>query len=929
MPTRQPTLIIRIICICCGLTLVFSSFVNAQTTSGTISSNETWSDTVRVTGDINIPDGVTLTIEPGTVIFMAAHEDDQGIGYGGGPIDPITWQHEPVDDRSHISFNVHGTLEATGTPDRLIWFTSTATIDDTREPTKHDWDAIGVSGTANLEYCIIEHICGVNIPSSSVNISNCVFRHMLHNVNFNEGSTATFSNNSVYDCGFELNIRNASPIITHNIIRTDMASEFENHTTVEYNVFEIMGAGSAIQDQSTFRYNLFTNCKVRGLLIRSSGVYKYNSFLNNAENVSIDAGQGILDLSENWWSTTDSEKVLAGISNLTDRQFTVDPWLDTPHPDVPLPPPINLSGTPGFDNITLNWSMADYKKIAGYKIHYDTDSEFPYRGQDAISGPSPIDAGTDTIYTISGLVPGQKYYLTVSAYDSSGKEGWTSAEEVQLRTNQTSGTIKGTVKDYLTFHPIENATITTDGGYRGISEAKGKYLIQDIPPGKYALQVEAENYRSASSDTIEVFAGAESKADFKLELNVANNLFDSYSKIPELGIGLGPSVLCIAVDDNGNICFGDFGGGMHIWDGSSWKSINMDDGLAQDVVGSIAFGDSGKTWLAHKDFNYASYYDGNEWHVLKRENGLASNNVWAVAVDHNDVVWFAHAGAGVTSYDGENWTIYNEQSGLSCDGVFHIAVDSLNHKWFATMKGVSRFDGTQWKTFTIDDGLPSDNIGCVYVDKSNNIWAGTVGYGVAKWDRRESQWTTYTTTDGLANDFVSAIVQDDQGNMWFGTVYNGLSKFDGKNWTNYSVTEGLVFHVVDALAIDLQGRLWIGTWQGYSIYPRADEATNVLHAHTGVLPYEFNLAQNYPNPFNSSTVIQFALPASGEMELSLYNLAGQRVATLVKGVREAGTYAVPWDGRDGQGRELASGVYLYRLRAEQRQVETRKLVLLK
>lgn len=72
------------------------------------------------------------------------------------------------------------------------------------------------------------------------------------------------------------------------------------------------------------------------------------------------------------------------------------------------------------------------------------------------------------------------------------------------------------------------------------------------------------------------------------------------------------------------------------------------------------------------------------------------------------------------------------------------------------------------------------------------------------------------------------------------------------------------------------------------------------------------LGQNYPNPFNSSTVIRFALPQRDQVELALYSLAGQKVATLAQGLREAGTYTLRWDGRDDDGRELASGVYLYR-----------------
>ena len=93
-------------------------------------------------------------------------------------------------------------------------------------------------------------------------------------------------------------------------------------------------------------------------------------------------------------------------------------------------------------------------------------------------------------------------------------------------------------------------------------------------------------------------------------------------------------------------------------------------------------------------------------------------------------------------------------------------------------------------------------------------------------------------------------------------------------------------------------------------------------------PGPFALQQNYPNPFKPDTTIPFDLPAATRVELGLYNLAGQRVATLIDGVREAGSYHLRWDGRDDAGRMLASGMYLYRLAAGTR-ILTRKLLLLR
>ena len=111
--------------------------------------------------------------------------------------------------------------------------------------------------------------------------------------------------------------------------------------------------------------------------------------------------------------------------------------------------------------------------------------------------------------------------------------------------------------------------------------------------------------------------------------------------------------------------------------------------------------------------------------------------------------------------------------------------------------------------------------------------------------------------------------------------------------------------------------------------PPPPSITAVLEDHQSTRPQSFTLSQNYPNPFNSSTAIRFALPEAQEVELSIYNLAGQQVTRLVDGMREAGTYTVRWDGRDSAGRELASGVYLYRLEAGGGQAETQKLLLLR
>lgn len=89
------------------------------------------------------------------------------------------------------------------------------------------------------------------------------------------------------------------------------------------------------------------------------------------------------------------------------------------------------------------------------------------------------------------------------------------------------------------------------------------------------------------------------------------------------------------------------------------------------------------------------------------------------------------------------------------------------------------------------------------------------------------------------------------------------------------------------------------------------------------LPSEFELAQNYPNPFNPSTLIEFALPQGSQVQLTVYNVLGQEVQTLVNGYLAAGVHRVAFEAS-----ALPSGIYFYRLTYEGG-VQTRKMTLVK
>ena len=163
------------------------------------------------------------------------------------------------------------------------------------------------------------------------------------------------------------------------------------------------------------------------------------------------------------------------------------------------------------------------------------------------------------------------------------------------------------------------------------------------------------------------------------------------------------------------------------------------------------------------------------------------------------------------------------------------------------------------------------------------------------------------TKDQARIDFVSLTKDGKVGNMF--------SAWDlGKGWS-----------VLDTISVS--DDIWeqFGQWPHDSLNIRTVEIkwnwepVNILQ-HPMLIPKEFSLLQNYPNPFNPVTSIEYQLSITSEVELDVYDLLGKKIITLVSERKPPGTYRIEWNAED-----LASGIYLYRLRAGN-YTETRMMV---
>ena len=133
-------------------------------------------------------------------------------------------------------------------------------------------------------------------------------------------------------------------------------------------------------------------------------------------------------------------------------------------------------------------------------------------------------------------------------------------------------------------------------------------------------------------------------------------------------------------------------------------------------------------------------------------------------------------------------------------------------------------------------------------------------------------------------------------------------------------------------AVGVQVRLFDLTNLHQSVGTTTDETGHFTlslpaAATRSALPQGFALGQNYPNPFNPSTIIPYQIPTAAHVRLAVFNLLGQRIATLVDAERAAGMHTAQWDATDAAGRAVGAGVYIYQLSSDGMKV-SRRMVLI-
>lgn len=368
-------------------------------------------------------------------------------------------------------------------------------------------------------------------------------------------------------------------------------------------------------------------------------------------------------------------------------------------------------------------------------------------------------------------------------------------------------------------------------------------------------------------------------------------------------------------------------------------------------------------WYGKDDGNgeekmgYATSADGKNWTlidpaVLERSSNSSrfdSNDAsqgWVIAENDTFKMWYWGDGPNIGnigyawSTDGVNWT---KVVGPGTDGsVYDRTMDGGTAFALATPTVVKEGD-TYHMWYSRITGLDFAFIGRIaYATSADGInWTNVPGPGT---DGAVIDWGDSNSFDG-ATVLWPAVLKTEAGfTMWYAGATDpqtgGLgyaTSPDGVNWTKIpgNGSKGACFDGGHLPSVIKEGdlyKMWYGIFDG-------SEGDEIHLAFSGTpvsvedvmgsnIPHNFFLEQNYPNPFNPSTTLKYHLPEASYVSITIYNMTGQKIITLVDDVKQPGIYKIEWDGSNHHGQAVATGLYVIRMVARNF-VDSKKIVLLR
>ena len=338
-------------------------------------------------------------------------------------------------------------------------------------------------------------------------------------------------------------------------------------------------------------------------------------------------------------------------------------------------------------------------------------------------------------------------------------------------------------------------------------------------------------------------------------------------------------------------------------DGSVWIATNIltryNDGFIEiftDIGYRIAVGPDNSLW-ALRYGGQLLRYDGDQWETHE-DDTISGKEFASIDVDSNGVVWIGTVVMGqgtLVSFDGNEWKSYAVPDDYY--SLIDAKADLNGNVWVLTYDVLLRFNGSEW--FAVPEaGILRE---CLDVGPNGIVWVGSEYFGVSSFDGQS--WTQYPWG-------AIQLAADKNVGVWLSSS-PGLSHFDGETVTSYTEADGLADEYTNYLAVQPNGTLWVNTHGGLSMFEPS------VGTFVESLPGTSHIAEITaitPNPFNPSAQIVFTIPHNGNTVISVYNILGQKVRTLIDSQLAEGSHNVTWNGCNDSGVAVSSGIYIVRLK---------------
>jgi signal transduction histidine kinase/ligand-binding sensor domain-containing protein len=211
--------------------------------------------------------------------------------------------------------------------------------------------------------------------------------------------------------------------------------------------------------------------------------------------------------------------------------------------------------------------------------------------------------------------------------------------------------------------------------------------------------------------------------------------------------------------------------------------------------------------------------EGSQQRLYTRRDGMVDDFVFSLAFGENGTLWIGTRSGFSRLRKGPREVRidkFRPQAGLSQSTAQTVFEDREGSLWVGTKRGLNQFADGRSIPYTISEGLPSNETGPVLQDASGIIWAGTLDAGLARFDGR--RFTALTTAGGLPSNVIRSMAEDADRSLWIGTA-NGLARMrNGRVERSYTNADGLPSNDVHAIYRSRSGQIWVGTAAGLASF---------------------------------------------------------------------------------------------------------------